>query len=535
MGKYLIIKYIHNDKKFIFTVFVRFAHFWSRVMRAREFVLEGGLALKQLIKHNGLYMRNLINLVDAGKEVAVVPSAQDLYGPTVLIDPSAVGMLDKMFDSNGNLVDFPKFNTLPLARVSPSGRNYIPFGSIEKSAEIKSKGGYDYNKGDIGEIALGISAAARFNEFGLIDFNKFIEFGQRMTAGINRSASGKALSSKRLTYRGTISYRDGKNDTLSVLVVAPGRSVDSFVQFMQNSDNMPDEVYNIIESAIVYANENAKIESGMETIYNDPNQNLLEVFCDGVSDQKGTKADLTMQIDGKKFNILSAKTGPSQLGQASGHEWHKQQQFFKTVFGVDISKLGAQWGATNDQHLETLRQVYDQYVIPKVERLVGQDSVQNEKQLVTSIANGLVRYSNNAVKDSDQVETVEIVKLITDPGSPGYKLLLIDQRLTQALMQVDLYGRATPNRLGIEVLGKVGAKNAVLFKVRSYYSKSGNVVRTIIEGGDLLDELAALRPDSTPRPEPKTQPSVAPQVNKPTNDINVQVGKPMGQEPGTQL
>lgn len=506
-------------------------------MRAREFLHEAGLTLQQLVKHNGLYLRNLMDLISRGQEIAVVPSAQDLYGSTVLIDPGDVSLLGDQFDQQGNLISKPKFNTLKLARKAPSGRTSIPFGSIEKSAEIKSKGGYDYNKGDIGEIALGISAAARFNEFGLIDFNKFIQFAQSMTAGLNRNESGRVLSSKRLTYNGKISYRDGKNDNINVLVVAPGRSIDSFLRFIQNTDSMPDDVYSVIESAIVYANENAKIENGMETIYNDPNQNLLEVFCDGVSDQKGTKADLIMQIDGKKFNILSAKTGPSQLGQASGHDWNKQVQFFKTVFGVDITGLSKNWGVSNHDHLEALKLVYDQHVIPKIERLVGGDSIKNEKELVTSISNGLIRYSNNLIQDSGQIETVEIVKLIAEPGSPGYKLLLIDQKLTDVLMKVDLYGKATPNRLGIEVLGQVNGRDYILFKVRSYFSSSGNVIRTIIEGGPLLDQLAAVSPKITQQ-QPTVEPKVIQQPQKvpvgQSNNINDKLGKPMGAEPVEQ-
>jgi hypothetical protein len=100
-----------------------------------------------------------------------------------------------------------------------------------------------------------------------------------------------------------------------------------------------------------------------------------------------------------------------------------------------------------------------------------------------------------------------VVKLITDPGGPGYSLLRIDSRLTDALEKTDLVGEQTKNGSGIQVSGNVNGKKLLLFKARSYFSPAGNVVRTIIEGGPLLDQLAVVTPD---QPTVQDQPTAAP-------------------------
>jgi hypothetical protein len=132
----------------------------------------------------------------------------------------------------------------------------------------------------------------------------------------------------------------------------------------------------------------------------------------------------------------------------------------------------------------------------------------------------LIRYSNNYDEKTSQVETVDIVKLSTEPGTPGFSLLRVDARLEAALMKTDLVGTATPNNQGIQVVGTVNGKKVLLFKARSYYSKAGAVVRTIIEGGPLLEQLAVVTPANT---TPATNPAIA---NQPKSIQNMQ--KPLG-------
>jgi hypothetical protein len=233
-----------------------------------------------------------------------------------------------------------------------------------------------------------------------------------------------------------------------------------------------------------------------------------------------------MQIDGQRINLLSVKTGPSQLGQASGHDWKKQVDFFKTVFGADITQFEKDWGVTNEEHLSALKQIYESIVIPKAATLVKKE----DPDLVQSIVNGLIRYSNDHDKETDKTNTVDIVKLSTTEGSPGFNLLRVDDRLHEALAKTDLQGDATANRLGVQVKGKVNGQNLLLFKVRSYHSPAGNLVRTIIEGGPLLEELATIVPPKKQARHSEKQRST-PDISNLIHAIIVRNQLPLEKEP----
>jgi hypothetical protein len=478
------------------------------------------------LKATGLkpnYINNLISMIRQKQPVTLTPKAQEALGKeSVVIDPRMADVLQSMVDAtrgktiSGGYLDFK--DTFPAFPTKDGSK--ISLSNIEKSPAIKGKE-LDYNVGDIGEIALGVAAGARFlksaEEINAIDF---VNLANKLKASRVTNTSGKTLSSLELSYLGKLTHATGKQDNVEITILGPGRSIKEFITFMKYPGDVPDDVKGTILSAIQYANGSKKIEVGVQQTASNPEINTIEITCDGVSDQKGTKADLVMTIDGQRINLLSAKTGPSQLGQASGHQWARQQAFFQTVFGVDISPYAKLWGTTNEQHLAALQKVWTQLVIPRVTQLTGGDSVQKEKALVRSISNGLIRYSNN-VDPTGQVETIDVVKLITDPGSPGYNLLRIDSRLTDALEKTDLVGEPTKNGSGIQVSGNVNGKKLLLFKARSYFSPAGKVVRTIIEGGPLLDQLATVTPEQPVQQPVKPQPAEAPVQEERHDNINL--------------
>ena len=470
---------------------------------------EAGLRPKGL-KPN--YVSNLISMIRNKKPVTVIPRVQKALGKdSVVFDKQSADLLQQMLDSAqgktlpGGYLDFPtKFPPL-----TTTDGDKLSINMIEKSSEIKGKE-LDYNIGDIGEIALGVAAGSRFLKGGApVDARDFVDLASKLSVSNVTGPKGQTLNSLELSYQGKLKHPTGKVDNVQVTILAPGRSVKEFTQIMKYPGDAPADVKGTILSALQYANGSKKIDIGIKQTQANPETNTIEITCDGVSDQKGTKADLVMTIDGERINLLSAKTGPSQLGQASGHQWTRQQIFFQTVFGVDISPYAKLWGTSNQDHLAALQKVWRKLVIPRVTQLTGGDSVQKEKVLVKALSNGLIRYSNNVDTATGEVETIDVVKLITDPGSPGYNLLRIDSRLTDALEKTDLYGQPTKNGMGIQVSGNVNGKNVLLFKARSYFSPAGNVVRTIIEGGPLLDQLATVTPDQSVK-ENEIEPKIAP-------------------------
>jgi hypothetical protein len=435
-------------------------------MRAKEFLSEAGLKPAGLRKN---YVDNLILLIRGNKPVTLVPKAAGVHGKSVVIDQSEADRIQSILDASAGALNSNGYLDLaPIGKIKLAGgkSQFINLPDIEKSPEIKGKDS-DYNIGDIGEIALGVAAGAKFLAAGAeVGAREFVDLALKMTQNTVVGKKGQLLDSLKLTYKGPLVHASGKQDNVDIIVVAPGRSVKAFVEMMNTieiNQKFPPEVKGTILSALEYARDAPKIKAGIEQTAADPNTNTIEVVCDGVSDQKGTKADLILHIDGKRINLISAKTGPSQLGQASGHEWTKQVTFFSTVFGVNVSAYQDAWGTTNEEHLSALQGIYSTLVIPKIQRLTGGNSVQAEAALVRSIANGLIRYSNNYDEKTSQVETVDIVKLSTEPGTPGFSLLRVDARLESALMKTDLVGTATPNNQGVQVVGNVNGKKVLLF------------------------------------------------------------------------
>lgn len=449
---------------------------------------EATLTIATFGKRNPEYWPNLIDMIENGRSIAIGNGEEKVE----IANGSEIADQMRAIWDGSELATPEQIEQIKrLALPTTDGRK-ISITNIYKSSEIKGKEA-DYNIGDIGEIALGVASAARFNKLGEeIDLEDFVNLAKMLKIqGVAKKTSYSA------TLETTLKHTNGKKDILSVKIVTAGRSLQAFQKFITDLESSPKNVRGTILSSINYANEHERIEQGIEKTKNDPNQNRIEINAVGTEDQKGTKADLVMNIDGQKINLLSAKAGASQLGQASGKDFNKVSAFFNKIFAVDISQYQTQWTEDHQQNLEVLKQIYSDLVIPKVLKLTSSDSTQKEAGLVKQIAMGLIYYSND-VGAGGESEIIDIIKLVTTPDSPGYKLMRVDDRLYAALEKVNLVGEPTPNRQGIQVSGVVNGKKTLLFKARSYYSPAANLTRNIIEGGPLLDQLAVIdKPEPT--------------------------------------
>jgi hypothetical protein len=457
-------------------------------MRFKEFITEAGLSGAELVKHQGIYLQNLIKKIENGSALPVVGKYQSKFGPEVNLDTDAILILKKAFYPNGdpdqvqlsvsgNIVPVEDLRNLKLPMLSDDNY-FVPLGALEKTADIKGKE-KDYNVGDIGEISIAIAVFAIFeNQGNPINFNDFFHVIRKLDFSYSKTGgSGYAKTT------GMIQWPTGKKDIIELTSSLPRRSMDYVSsEDFQNANIAEADVKGTINSAIMYANQDRKVRKGLETVRTNVETNNIKIKCDGVSDQKGTKADIIMDIDGTAVTIVSAKVGRSQLGQASGHVFDKQINFFKTVFGVDVSKYNSQWGTTLQEHDKVLQAIWDE-VNPKIAAAFAGDVTVKEIPMVKQLANGLIKYSNTA-----EAGDVDIVKLISTPARPGYKLLRVDQRLYEALEKTDLEARMGAK--GVSIYGNYNGKSILLMKARSYLSQQGNTVRTIIEGGDLLDILA---------------------------------------------
>lgn len=449
---------------------------------------EATLSIATFGKRNPEYWPNLIDMIENGRPIAIGNGEEKVE----IANGSEIADQMRAIWDGAELATPEQIEQIKRLSLPTTDGKKISITNIYKSSEIKGKEA-DYNIGDIGEITLGVASAARFNKLGEeIDLEDFVNLAKMLKIqGIAKKTSYSA------TLETQLKFKKGKTDILSVKIVTAGRSLQAFQKFINDLESAPKNVRGTVLSSINYANEHERIEQGIEKTKNDPNQNRIEINAVGTEDQKGTKADLVMNIDGQKINLLSAKAGASQLGQASGKDFNKISAFFNKIFAVDIAPYQKNWTEDHEQNLLVLKQIYSELVIPKVLKLTSGDSTQKEAGLVKQIAMGLIYYSND-VGAGGESEIIDIVKLVTTPDSPGYKLMRVDDRLYAALEKVDLIGEPTPNRQGIQVSGIVNGKKTLLFKARSYFSPAANLTRNIIEGGPLLDQLAVIE-----KPEPK--------------------------------
>lgn len=458
---------------------------------AESVLLEKGMTPKELKKHEGTYLLALLTKIDRKLPLELTPaSAQKYNTKAVIAKKSEAARLSSVFFPSGN---YTKMNVKngEIIEVDPKGLKdfklrtvdglEIKLSDLQKTADLKGKE-EDFNIGDIGEYALGVAIATKFIFKGnLITLDNFYKVAQSLE--VIPSKGGAAVESS-----GTFKInwgKLGKIDHLFLKTVIPGRSANYMADVLKGNKTIDPRIEATISSAIQYANQSEKTDAGVKYIRNHTESNRVEVIVDGISSAKGTKADLILTIDQQSINLISAKVGRSQLGQATGHDFKKQMDFFKTVFNVDVSKLAGKWGKTHKEHYDLLEHIWSHAIIPIIaKRLVGNNSV-DEYIVVKQIATGLIRYANSSDSDS-----IDIVKLVSAPGSPGYKLMRIDQRLFESMRYVNLEAR--PRVAGVSIYGSIenSQKKILLATFRSYWSPSGNTVRTVVEGGPLLDVLA---------------------------------------------
>jgi hypothetical protein len=453
-------------------------------MRALDFLTEAGLSAIELRKHEGKYLLKLVQKIQAGEPLTTLDG--DVY-----FDEQEADRLMRLFfahgDSNNvNLDD--KNNIVPPAELpkqiflrTTDGKE-IAVGRITKTAEFKDKKAGYVTIGDISEIALGLAVYTRFRKQGQqINRNDFIAAGQTISVGPGKERSSTGLITS------NVRWPVGKQDVLHFRSVLSYLSMKYFVEVCDGTTKPDSKTNIVIESCIRFANEAEMVTKAIDHCRRNLESNRIDITCDGVSDQRGTKADLHLNIDGKAVNLLSLKVDQSQLGQASGHDFNKQVGFFRDMFGVDITPYGNTWGKTYQDHFFCIANVWSQVTDNIIQKVSG-DNTQREMQIIRSLVNGIIKYSGG-----EQDARTVIIKVTAKPSGKAYQILRIDQKLHDALEEVNLVAEPVQNGAGVKIMGIYkNSPPSLLIQARSYKSDSGKVFRTVIEGGNLLDVLTAI-------------------------------------------
>lgn len=466
--------------------------------------------------HNGTkYLKILVAKMAAGQPLEVDPSKKAELGDQVYATPETAKMfadaLAAIDAGQASKLTITKFNVLGADKKTPF---VITTGALYKSSEYTGRetvgGGTskDYNAGHLNELIVGLACTA-----------KFLNQGQTITGEQLLAMSSHADTQE--TPKGiyfkldrVVRYADRnlKEDRVTMTALIPTVSALSFIRQM-NEGALANDIRALFAGAIKYANQSQTVANACDAARMDPNNNLIEIISDGTSDSSGTKADITLKIDGNdpnkvKKNLLSLKTSASDtLGQISGLKFDNVSLWFMTNFGIDIAQYKDQFDPKLDKEVvyNNLLKLYDDVIYPQVQKLVDNQSPKQEADIVKQFAKAANFYARG-----EKLEDVEIVKLDDKTLEGNYKILRFTDDIYQAMRYLDLetryVGQGGSRTIQIWVKPAEGVKVPRganrLCQFRT--TRTGGYARNYFESGPMLEALTqvTIEPASTEPAQP---------------------------------
>ena len=474
-------------------------------MRASEFIflIEKGLSHSDLAKRYGWYLDQLINFIANGEKVEIEgPSVKRLRTTFVTFEKSEAIKLTKAYygqatipDDKTNLevsgqrnliVPLGVYKNLRLIVQGTDKKITVPLGDVHKSG--KFKGGKEFNSGDVGEAFLGAAVTAKFR-------SPDVDITEKDVINVLKSMKISTAEKNKMGEVWTevnLGSANSDADQLYFKLVLNRTSFTAIENAIKSGKWHPAMV-GLNRSAVLWANKNKTVTQAVKTIVENGVKNMVKITSDGTFDQKGTKADLFLTVDGTTINLLSAKAGDvKQFGQVSGFTFEVFQEYFKKIFGVAIPNTWVDQLNTAGvkESYKILQKIYAEVYTELREELAG-----NTKKEVTFL-DRLYKGINQFATGNDPKVSMVILK--TTPNAAGYKELFFGPELQEAMKQFDLkiIHQATPPR--IQIYGVPVGTDAkeeftgkeLLVQIRSNPKPSEGYLRNIIEMGDLLKHIA---------------------------------------------
>jgi hypothetical protein len=361
------------------------------------------------------------------------------------------------------------------APVTPvKGSSGFPIGyRIKGSVTVQmkpQKGAGVRNKGDVAEGILGAAVAASFlsgdQEISAAEAEALLE----ELATQPDTNDSERQTSKAITKR--VERDDGTVDEITLDIRLGKVNFDDLMDPRKRG-----ELVSLFKSSAAYANS-GEVLAASQAIAVDNNSSKITVLSDGVGDQKGTKVDVRIFMDGKEIPIgkISLKAGSTkQLGQI-GKTWDAMagdRGMFKVMFGVQPDpSLEEEWVKVSTdpdlRNTENIKAVaYKVYAdaTEKIKSYLAGDNTEQELEFFETLARG-VRYQ--AVLEEQGVRLIQLSK-----GT--FKVLDFD-KLEEMLTNIDLDVR----------LQKESSKGAISPKIIIFDKTSGGSLvsmRVKVEGG----------------------------------------------------
>lgn len=476
----------------------------------RKRLNEVTLRWPEIRKYKGKYLWNLYNKISKGvpielsdgSVVAIDPMAiqainkeifGDVHTPTGVelskfID--ADGQLKKPIDAKDGFIRKAKFN----AEDNDGNTREIDLHDIEKS---NVKTGVAYNKGYAAEFMMGIASAAAFM-FQEEDIN--IDHAKLIMSEANIDYSGNVPI---LTYKDKIHYTtpNGKPDNFTLTIAVDKATFNKVVKDFK--DGMITEILEAyFLDSVTYLRENQNFLDALNFARNDPNTNNIEASSMGTGDQKGTKVDFQLFVDGKSFKGVSLKANSKRIGQVArsqskidnGEFQVDLAHFLNGLFKIDLSSEIKKGPKDRFEMRDYLKKIF-----AKVADHINKNSSSDkgEFEIYKTIYAGI---KGQATKHE---EGVTVVTLGGNLAQPSYMIIDFNDQMEELFSKIQFKAWAVPEdtnkRPALFLVGhitdpelqqRLGTDKLKIFYVRSYVNVGEKVLRVVAEFQDGLGTLA---------------------------------------------
>lgn len=368
----------------------------------------------------------------------------------------------------------------------------------------------DANRGDLAEIILGAAVAAKF-KYPPLSGTPTISKAEvkEILAMVITAASKKTILQRADKQKGTVKV----DDNIEFKVGVPAKAW-TFVSD-KNNWRLVDDLFT---SSVGYVNNDRRLRGQVNKVYINGKKDFVLVNSDGTGDQKGTKADIKLSINGKQtVNQISLKVeGGEQFAQVAGVTFDKQLEIWgrlgvnvssaKTAFenelkDVDLTLRFADRGNVNLTKMGTA-----------LRSAASKSYSEAAKQLKTKV--DIDKLTDFLIYGATKGEAnIELVKLVgAGKSSPlGFKRAKFGKQFKENLrtvfpnLQVAFEFKSDPIvHIYDPSRGNMQSSKARLIRIRGFFqrpsSKSkisgktyGVYLRNIVEAGDILFELATDR------------------------------------------
>lgn len=223
------------------------------------------------------------------------------------------------------------------------------------------------NIGDIAEGYVSAAVAAKFlyptRNVNVQDMFKVID---QLNENEDLSATKTVKKTTKFTRMSNPDVLNAKDDDIELTIGLSRTNFEAFTNFEFIKKSIK-----TINTTLKFANSVGVSELARQS-FDDPDKNVISISSVGTEDQKGTKIDIKIEMDGQlvPWGRISLKAGSTQLGQI-GKSWELDPNvkrssrgivdLFKGLFGVTVSSN------LKKQYLEAIKSKDYKIIIDAVE------------------------------------------------------------------------------------------------------------------------------------------------------------------------